>query len=73
MAKTAFNEKNLFTSKLDLNLGKKLAKCYIWSIAVYGAETWTLRKSGSEIPGKFRKVVLEKDGEGRSRSVAPNV
>ena len=22
---------------------KKLAKCYIWSIALYGAETWTLR------------------------------
>jgi len=73
MAKAAFNKKNLFTSKLDLNLWKKLVKCYIWSIAVYGAETWTLRKSGSEIPGKFRKVVLEKDGEGRSRLVAPNV
>jgi hypothetical protein len=36
--------KNLFTSKLDLNLRKKLVKCYIWSIALYGAETWTLRK-----------------------------
>jgi hypothetical protein len=24
-------------------LRKKLVKCYIWSIAVYGAETWTLR------------------------------
>jgi hypothetical protein len=23
---------------------KKLAKCYIWSIALYGAETWTPRK-----------------------------
>ena len=63
MAKAAFKKKkNLFTSKLDLNLRKKLVKCYTWSIALYGAETWTLRKSGSEIPGKFRKVVLEKDG-----------
>ena len=45
MAKAAFNKKkNLFTSKLDLNLSKKLVKCYIWSIALYGAETWTLRK-----------------------------
>jgi hypothetical protein len=45
MAKAAFNKKkNLFTSKLDLNLRKKLVKCYIWSIALYGAETWTLRK-----------------------------
>jgi hypothetical protein len=45
MAKTAFNKKkNLFTNKLDLNLRKKLVKCYIWSIALCGAETWTLRK-----------------------------
>jgi hypothetical protein len=34
----------LFTSKLDLNLRKKLVKCCIWSIALYGAETWTLWK-----------------------------
>jgi hypothetical protein len=45
MAKAAFNKKNtLFTSKLDVNLRKKLVKCHIWSIALYGAETWTLRK-----------------------------
>jgi len=24
-------------------LRKKLVKCYIWAIALYGAETWTLR------------------------------
>jgi len=40
----AFNKKRaLFTSTLDLELRKKLEKCYIWSIALYGAETWTLR------------------------------
>jgi hypothetical protein len=45
MAKAAFNKKKtLFTSKMDLNLRKKLVKCYIWSIALLGAETWTLRK-----------------------------
>jgi hypothetical protein len=44
MAKAAFNKKRtLFTSTLDLELRKKLVKCYVWSIAVYGAETWTLR------------------------------
>jgi hypothetical protein len=36
--------RKLFTSKLDLNVRKKLVKCYIWSIALYGAETWILRK-----------------------------
>jgi hypothetical protein len=29
---------------MELNLRKKLVKGYIWSIALYGAETWTLRK-----------------------------
>jgi hypothetical protein len=44
MAKTAFNKKRtLFTSKLDLELRKKLVNCYVWSIALYGAETWTIR------------------------------
>jgi len=33
----------LFTSTLDLELRKKLVKCYIWCIALYDAETWTLR------------------------------
>jgi hypothetical protein len=43
MAKAAFNKKRaLFTNTLDLEL-KKLAKCYIWSTALYGAKTWTLR------------------------------
>jgi len=42
--KAAFNKKRaLFISTLDLELRKKLVKCYIWSIALYGAETWTLR------------------------------
>jgi hypothetical protein len=34
-AKAAFDKKKtLFTRKLDLNLGKKLVKCNIWSIAL---------------------------------------
>ena len=45
MAKSAFNrKKTLFTSKFNLNSRKKLVKCYIWSITLCGAETWTLRK-----------------------------
>jgi hypothetical protein len=42
MAKAALNKKRaLFTSKMYLELRKKLLKCYIWNIALYGAETWT--------------------------------
>ena len=44
MAKAAFNKKRtLFTSTLDLEVRKKLVNCYIWGIALYGAETWTFR------------------------------
>jgi hypothetical protein len=44
MEEVAFNKKRAFvTSKMELELRKKLVKCYIWSIALYGAETWTLQ------------------------------
>jgi predicted restriction endonuclease len=44
MAKDAFNKKRaLFTSTLDLEMRKKLVNYYNWSIALCGAETWTLR------------------------------
>jgi hypothetical protein len=33
VAKAALNKKVLFTSKMDLNVRKKLVKCYIWSMA----------------------------------------
>ena len=45
MAQAAFNKKkNFFTSKLYLNLRKKLVKLCIWCIAMYSTETWTLQK-----------------------------
>ena len=44
MAKVAFNKKTFFASKLDLNLKNKQLKCYVWSTALYVAETWTFRK-----------------------------
>jgi hypothetical protein len=45
IAKEAFNRKiSLMTSKLNIELEKKLVRCYVWSIALYGSETWTLRK-----------------------------
>ena len=44
MAKTALNNKRAhFTGTLCLELRKRLLKCYIWSIALCGAETGTVR------------------------------
>jgi hypothetical protein len=54
MAKAAFSKnKTLFTSKLDLNLRKKPVKCYIWSTALYGAETSTLQKADEKYRERF--------------------
>ena len=45
IAKEAFNRKmSVLTSKLNIELKKKLVRCYVWSIALYGSETRTLRK-----------------------------
>ena len=52
VAKTAFYKKTLFI-KYDLNLRNKPVKCYILSIALYGAEAWTLRKVDQRYPGSF--------------------
>jgi len=56
-------EETLDTGKLDLNLGKKLVKCYISSIALYGDENCTLRKLCQKYLKEFLNVVLERDGE----------
>jgi hypothetical protein len=45
-AKVAFNKKrNIFISKsIDLNIRKNLLKTYIWSIMLYGCETWIIAR-----------------------------
>jgi hypothetical protein len=47
---------------MSLNLRKKLLKCYLWSMAKNGAETWTLRKVDQKHPQSFN-ALLEKDGD----------
>jgi hypothetical protein len=66
MAKATFNKKKaVFTSKLDSNLRNKLVNCYIWSIAWYGAENWTLRN----VDQKSLECSKFDTREGRRRSV----
>ena len=44
IAKEAFNRKiSLSVSKLNIELMRILVRCYVWSIALYGSEIWTLR------------------------------
>jgi len=54
MAKAAFNKKTtLFTSTLNLNLRKKLIKCYIWSMGFYDAQNWKLRAADQKYLESF--------------------
>ena len=30
---------------MEKELRKRLVKCFVWSVVLYGAETWTLRRN----------------------------
>ena len=46
IAKEAFNRnRSIFCGLLEKELRKRLLKCFVWSVALYGAETWTLRRN----------------------------
>ena len=54
MAKAAFNKKRaLFIRMFDLKLRKKLVKCYIWSMALYGDATCMLRAADQKYLKSF--------------------
>jgi hypothetical protein len=54
IAKAAFRKtKILSTRKLDLNCRVQVVKCYIWSIAFYGAENWARLKINHKSLGSF--------------------
>ena len=50
IARTAFESMaTILTSRnISIELRSRIAKCYIWSTLLYGAETWTLTKVASD-------------------------
>jgi hypothetical protein len=38
-------------------------KCYVWNIALYGVEIWTLQAVDQKHVKMFGNVVLEEDGK----------
>ena len=54
-AKVIFNNKTqiICSNNLSLEMKKKLIKRCIWSVALYGSETWTLRKNGRRVINAF--------------------
>ena len=64
MAKEAYNTKTShLTSKISLEFRKKLDSCYVWSVALYGSETWTLKK----LERKYHWRALKCDAGGQWR------
>ena len=46
MTKEAFKRKrSIFCGPLGKELRKRLVKCFVWSVALYGAETRTLQRN----------------------------
>ena len=50
IARTAFGSiaKILTSRNINIEIRSRIAKCYIWSTLLYGAETWTLTKVTSD-------------------------
>jgi hypothetical protein len=62
MAKAAFNKKKtLFTGKLDLK--EEISEVLHLKHSIVWCRNLDSLETRSEVPGKFRNVVLEKDGE----------
>ena len=54
MANEAFNMKrSIFCGPLGKELRKRLVKCFVWSVVLYGAETLTLRRNEQKRLGAF--------------------
>ena len=52
----------IMKSKLIVELGKKLVRCYIWIIVLYGSETWIQRKLKRRY-WNASNVVLKENGK----------
>ena len=38
-------KKKILTSKMNLDLRKRIVKCLVWSVDLYASETWTILKT----------------------------
>jgi len=68
IGKSSIQQEGSCHQQLKHKFNKETNKCYIWSIALYGAATWTLQKDQ-----KYLESFKCGAGEGWRRSVAPIV
>ena len=55
--------KILTPRNISIELRSRIAKCYIWSTLLYGAETWTLTKVTSDKLEAFETVAIQENVE----------
>ena len=61
LAKVKFMErKKILTSKMNLDLLKRIVKCLVWSVALYAAETWTISKTDTKRIEAFEMWIWRK-------------
>src|SRR6478609_11429270 len=64
MAKDAFKKrKELLTRSIREDLRKRLVKTLVWSVVLYGCETWTMRKEEINHLNAFEMWVWRKMGK----------
>ena len=62
MAKKVFNNKRAANPENGQKVEKQIIKSVVWSVTLYGSETWTLRKKEAE---RIHAFEMEKDGENK--------
>jgi hypothetical protein len=63
LQKQYLTRRKLLISKLDLNLSKKLVKCYIWSTDLRGTEIWTFWKEDQKYLESFEMCIRRRVGQ----------
>ena len=48
---------------MNIELRLRLVNCYVWSVLLYGAETWTINKAMENRITSFENVDLQKNDE----------
>ena len=65
LAKEPINRKRrLLCGLLDIKLRRKTVKCFVWTMLLYVAETWTLRKEEEIRYTGLRDMDVKKDIKG---------
>ena len=63
MAKEAFNRKrSIFCGPLEKELRKRLLKCFVWSVGLYGAETLILQRNDQKLLEAFEIWIWRRMG-----------